>query len=74
MPDQLVEARFDTSEVLDLAEEALDQVSLAIYLSIDQSSDEAFAGRGDTGLCPCGSDLRGKHRRHSRGRRCRDGI
>ena len=58
MPDQLVEARFDTSEVLDLAEEALDQVSLAIYLSIDQSSDESFAGRGDTGLCLCGSDLR----------------
>jgi hypothetical protein len=36
--------------VLELAEEALDEVALAVDASIDGSVDDALAGRRDMGL------------------------
>jgi len=53
---QLVEASCDTSKVLEFAEEALDQIALAVDAAVDGAAHEALAGRGDMGFGPAGSD------------------
>jgi hypothetical protein len=42
--------------VLEFAEEALDQIALAINAPVDGAVDEALAGGWDVSLCPAGSD------------------
>lgn len=56
MPGELVESGGDTAEVLEFAEDALDQVSLAIYAAIDGSVDDPLDGRGDVRLGAGGAD------------------
>jgi len=42
--------------VLELAEEALDEIALAVDAAVDGSVDEALAGRGDVGFGSGGTD------------------
>lgn len=41
---ELVEAGGDASEVLELAEEALDQIALSVDAAVDRSVDDPLAG------------------------------
>ena len=56
VPCEFVEACGDPSEVLELAEEALDEIALAIDASIDGSMDEPLAGRRDMRFGPGSAD------------------
>jgi len=53
---ELVEASGDASEMLEFAEEALDQIALAVDASVDGSMDETLACRWDVGPGAAGSD------------------
>ena len=53
---ELIEARGDTSEVLELAEEALDEVALPIDLGIDGSLDLSVPLGGNAGHTACCRD------------------
>ena len=53
---QFVKARGDPPEVLELAEEALHEIALAVDAPIYRTLNHALAGRGYVGFGPVGSD------------------
>lgn len=56
VPGKLGEAGCDTAEVLELAEEPLDEVALAVEVSVDRALDLAIRLGGDVGLSACAAD------------------
>ena len=56
VPGELVEACCDAAELLDAAEEALDEVSLSIDARIDRTPDDASRAAWDAGASTGSSD------------------
>lgn len=56
VPCELVVAHGDAAELLELVEEALDQVALSVDLVVDHASQADIALRGDVGGCAGGLD------------------